>query len=151
MTLCASNKWELKTTDIKSADLQGHKLDRDVYLTPPKESGLPEGKLWKLRRCLYGLNDAVHQFYSSVVDELTTTGCKQSRLDSALFYLERQGVLIGVVGSHIDDFLHAGTMEFDEEVMDRLCSRFLAGRVKANSFKYVEFEVKQNPDFLLLD
>ena len=63
LTIAALKGWIVKTTDIKSAFLQGKVLDRDVYLMPPKEAGVHDGKLQKLRRCLYGLNDAARQFY----------------------------------------------------------------------------------------
>ena len=57
LTMAATNKWELRSTDIKSAFLQGQVLNRDVYVKPPREANCP-GKLWKLYKCLYGLNDA---------------------------------------------------------------------------------------------
>ena len=71
----ASQKWEIRSTDIKSAFLQGKVLDRDVYLKPPKEAGLSKGQLWKLKHCLYGLNDAARQFYKSVEECLLDAGC----------------------------------------------------------------------------
>ena len=53
----ASKRWKVKTTDIKSAFLQGKELDRDVYIKPPKESETPKGFIWKLKHGLYGLKD----------------------------------------------------------------------------------------------
>ena len=108
LAICVAMGWKVKTTDIKSAFLQGRALDRDVFLIPPREAGLEPGKLWKLNHCLYGLNDAARQFYYSVVDELTMLGCIQSKLDPALFLWFSDGKLAGVIGSHVDDFLHAG-------------------------------------------
>ena len=40
MMLCATNKWTVKTSDVKSAFLQGLELDRHVVMKPPKEAGL---------------------------------------------------------------------------------------------------------------
>ena len=71
--------------DIKSAFLQGQCIDRDVFLKPPRESDTPQGQVWKLRRCLYGLNDAARQFYNSLSKELIQIGCRRSDLDPALF------------------------------------------------------------------
>ena len=87
MAITASKEWNIKTTDIKSAFLQGKEMERIVYLKPPKEANVKEGIIWKLKRCLYGLNDAASQFYQSVVDCLKNVGCKQSQLDPALFYM----------------------------------------------------------------
>jgi hypothetical protein len=50
LTVVASKQWEIKTTDIKSAFLQGKEIERDVFIKPPKEAKA-KGKLWKLKRC----------------------------------------------------------------------------------------------------
>ena len=141
----------VKTTDIKSAFLQGKTLDRDVYLIPPKEAHTERGKLWKLKHCLYGLNDAARQFYASVVEVLKSLGCKQSKLDPALFYFWMNGKLAGVIGSHIDDFLHAGDDSFEYVVMEKLRDRFLAGKVESSNFRYVGYQVTQNNGCLVLN
>ena len=53
----ASNKLEIKSLDIKAAFLQGDKIEIDVFLRPPGYV-CPENEVWKLKRCIYGLNDA---------------------------------------------------------------------------------------------
>ena len=61
--ICESKGWVLETSDVKSAFLQGHDLDKDVHIQPPAEAGVPKRKLWKLRIALYGLNGASLHFY----------------------------------------------------------------------------------------
>jgi hypothetical protein len=151
LALCTSKGWQVQTTDVKSAFLQGKELDRNVFLVPPKEARVGPGKLWKLKHCLYGLNDAARQFYTSVVDELTALGCTQSKLDPALFYLRVNGQLAGIIASHIDDFLHVGNEEFESRVMIKLRNRFLAGKVEASNFRYVGFTVTQMNRCIVLD
>jgi hypothetical protein len=144
LTIVASKDWTVKTTDIKSAFLQGMTLDRDVFITPPKEAGLSENKIWKLNRCLYGLNDGARKFYLSVQEHLLSKcGCEQSSLDPALFYYKIHGSLKGIICCHVDDFLHAGDEQFDREVMVGLTTRFVAGRIESSNFYYVGFELKQ--------
>ena len=46
LTIAASKQWVIKTTDIKSAFLQGKELNRNVYLKPPKESEALDGIIW---------------------------------------------------------------------------------------------------------
>lgn len=144
LTIVASSGWDLKTTDIKSAFLQGKELERDVFLNPPKEAGLPRGKSWKLKRCLYGLNDAARQFYVSVSEEMQKLGCIQSNLDTALFMYKVEGKLTGIIAMHIDDFLHAGLPTFESEIMDKLRTRFLPGKIESGSFKYIGFDITQS-------
>ena len=41
--------------------------------------------------------------------KLKELGFTKSPLDKGLFYLIKDGILIGVVGIHVDDFFYAGT------------------------------------------
>ena len=54
MAICESKGLILETSDVKSAVIHGHDLDRDVHIQPPAQAGVPKGKLWKLRIALYG-------------------------------------------------------------------------------------------------
>lgn len=151
LAIVASQEWQIKTTDIKSAFLQGKEIDREVYITPPKEANVSKDTIWKLRHCLYGLNDAARQFYKSVVECLQDLGCKQSTLDPALFTMMENGELIGIIACHVDDFLHAGTATFDSKVMEKLTERFLAGKVEGACFQYVGFNVAQDSEGITVD
>lgn len=152
LAIAASKGWRVKTTDIKSAFLQSRQLDREVYIKPPPEADVLPGRIWRLLKCLYGLNDAARQFYNSVVDELNLLGCIQATLDPALFYkFDSSGELVGLLVSHIDDFLHAGEGVFDTEVMAGLRNRFLAGKLEEDHFTYIGFTVKRDKLGILLD
>ena len=150
LTIAAQKKWIIKTTDIKSAFLQGKDIERDVYILPPIEANVGEDKIWKLKKCLYGLNDAARQFYKSVEEELKAIGFVQCSVDPALFFLNKDGQLIGIIGTHIDDFIHCGKEGFDEEVMNRLRKRFTPGKLEEGSFTYVGFEIEQHPEGILM-
>jgi hypothetical protein len=90
-------------------------------------------------------------FYQSVKDELLEIGCEQSSHDPALFFWKKNGKLCGMVGSHVDDFLHAGTEAFDFHVMDRMRKRFLAGRIEEGNFQYVGYRLIQSEGQIVLD
>jgi hypothetical protein len=151
LAITASKGWTIRTTDIRSAFLQGKQIERDVYLTPPKEAEVKKGVIWKLKHSLYGLNDAARQFYLSVAEQLLRTGCVQSTLDPALFFKFDKGQLIGIVACHVDDFLHAGTTLFEDSVMKSLRERFLAGKVEGVSFRYVGFNIRQDLKSIIMD
>lgn len=117
--MAGSKRWIIKTTDIKFAFLQGNQLQRDVYIKPPKESDTPVGFVWKLKHGLYGLKDGARQFYMSVRDELLKLGCNQSKMDPAVFTKQSGKRLTGIVCCHVDDFLHAGEVEFEDVVQTK--------------------------------
>ena len=150
LTIASSRRWRVKTTDIKSAFLQGEELDRDVYIRPPKESNTPNGFIWKLRHGLYGLKDGARQFFISVRKELLSIGCLQSKFDPAMFLKVNDGCLSGILCCHVDDFLHAGNGSF-EAVMVKLRARFLAGKIEDGDFKYIGFRIIQEANSIKLD
>ena len=86
MTLisAATKKWKVHSIDITAPILQGYEIDHDVYLKPPPDIAEP-GFIWKLKRCIYGFNDAPRAWYQRVSNELIDVGGKQSTFDPALF------------------------------------------------------------------
>ena len=121
--IASCSGWAVKTLDIRSAFLQGESLDRDVFLRPPLEAGL-SGKLWRLRKALYGLGDASRKWYLKVKNLLLSLGVKMSIYDEALFFYHVNGTVHGLVGIHVDDFFHAGTTLFDVNVVNVLKETF---------------------------
>ena len=74
---------------------------------PPKEFN--DGCLWKLKKNVYGLNDAARAHLKAV---LLGLGMKISHLDPALFFWWHGNILAGVMCIHVDDILWAGTSVF---------------------------------------
>ena len=59
--VAANEGFELRSIDIRAAFLQAKGLDREVYMEPPKDIR-KKGKLWKLKKPLYGLNEPAASF-----------------------------------------------------------------------------------------
>ena len=91
-----------------------------------------EGSLWKLKKCLYKLNDGARNFFRSV---------KQNLLDPAILYFKKDNDIQGIICCHVDDFLHAGTKDFEQSVIDTLRSRFTPGKIEQNRFRYIGFDI----------
>ena len=99
--------------------------------------------IWKLRRCLYGLNDAARQFYESAHTTLLKLGCSQSSIDPALYYYISNNETHGLFACHVDDFLHAGTETFGLDIYDNLITHFQPGKSEHSNFKYIGFNLNQ--------
>ena len=152
LTIAVSNNWDIKTTDITSAFLQGDEIDREIYMKPPPEAGLHPNQVWKLTKPLYGLNDASRKFYLKVVRILKQCGCIQSLFDSALFYFKNEaGELSGIVGTHVDDFIHAGNDLFERKVMNVVNKSFTVGSSEKSTFKYTGFQITQSRQMIKVD
>lgn len=150
LATAATKGWIVETTDIKSAFLQGNELDREVYLKPPKEAKC-EGKLWRLLVGLYGLKDAGRQWYLKVKEVLIKLGCEQLTLEPGLFIKRSENQTIGIIGLHVDDFLHAGEKSFNETVMKEIHKVFLVGRSEKDAFMYTGFSIIQDAEGIKLD
>ena len=103
LSIAASKSWTIHSLDISSAFLQGDVMKRDIFVKPPVDAA-PQGKIWKLKRCLYGLNDAPRAWYTRVRNELTKLGAVVSVYDQALFMWYHNRKLIGLLACHVDDF-----------------------------------------------
>ena len=66
--LIASQNWNITSIHVKTAFLQGIKIERIIYLRPPKEANT--SKVWKLEKCAYVLADASRYWYLRVREEL---------------------------------------------------------------------------------
>ena len=61
-------KWWLEILDFTSAFLQEDKLERGIFLRTLYDI-CPELEVWKLKRCIYGLNDALCSRFKRVNHE----------------------------------------------------------------------------------
>ena len=143
-------KWELHVMDISSAFLQGNTLKRTVYVRPPM--GMCEsGKIWKLKRCLYGLSDAPREWYDRVCQEMKTLGATVSLYDKSVFIWQENNNLVGVVITHVDDFEYCGTLKWQDKVIQKLYQTFKISKNEKGSFKYVGLNIEQDSERIFID
>ena len=151
LSIIAQRKWSVHTIDIKTAFLQGSALSRDVYLRPPKEA-CSQGLLWKLNKCVYGLSDASLGWYKRVCEVMKETGARKSMVDPAVFYwVSTTGEVIGILASHVDDFIWAGTETFQQDIIPKIRAAFLIGKEGTNSFSYVGININHHGQYICLD
>ena len=75
MAITANSDFKLASVDIRAAFLQSRTLDRDVFMLPPPDIKKPV-MIWKLKKPLYGLDDALGKFWLRVKEVLKTIGLK---------------------------------------------------------------------------
>ena len=151
--VAAYKGWKLETKDYRSAFLQGEHLDRELFIEPPAEEK-KTGIIWKLKKAVYGLNDASRKWWLKCSSELEELGCVKSKCDPALFlYHDDAGNLAGLVCLHVDDKLGCGgNEEFMLKVWDKLDERLVVGCTeKGDVFRYVGLNIKQCNDEVILD
>ena len=149
LLIAAYHDWNLESTDIKNAFLQGNQITREVFVEPPAEVKL-KGYIWHLKKCIYGLQDASRQWYFSVVKFLISLGCTQLKLDLAVFVYYNDGALAGVIIVHVDDFLHIGNAVFYTNVIYKLRSFFKISKTSKYVMSYIGLEIAKEHNHIVL-
>ena len=66
IVLAANKDFDLASMDIRETFLQQNTLDRDIFVEPPEDQRM-EGWLWKLKKPLFGLDDAIRNFWLKLI------------------------------------------------------------------------------------
>ena len=133
-------------SDVQAAFLQANNIQREVYVQPPEERRKPN-IVWKLLKPSYGLRDASRQWFYSTIKTLNELGMTQSMNDSCLFMYRKNNKLEGLLIFHVDDFLSAGSVCFEKDIMEVLRKRYSFGKIERGNFIFTGIEVSQNKQF----
>merc|ERR1712082_388215 len=141
MVLSANLNFQIVSMDIRAVFLQAKKLDRDVFVRPPDDIK-KEGVVWKHLKPLYGLDDASRKFHLKVKETLQELGLKTLPGDDAIYFENRNGVLLGMNLSHVDDFTITGDDEFVERIVNGIRKKFTVSKVENDVFRFTGLDVR---------
>ena len=145
LSTIANLEFQLQGCDVSSAFLQGAPLDRTVYMNPPVQYRTP-GKVWLLKKPVYGLADSGRLWYKRLKAEILKLGCKELTGDGACFHMSKDGSTIGLIGAHVDDLIYGGTPEFEEKVIKPLMTTFSISKTDVDTFVFCGMTLRQNSD-----
>ena len=111
-------------------------------MEPPAELK-KEGIVWKLKKSVYELYDASKKWWLAVKQELIALGMSSVTGDEAVFTLHKDGQLDGLCCLHVDDFLLAGSPEFETKLNKKLRGRFTISKAESGQLKYTGLNIKQ--------
>ena len=103
LLLAHTIQYQLHTVqyDIESAYLNAP-LDEEIYIQPPAMVSVPDAKVLRLRKSIYGLKQAAWCWGETLAAVLKQRGLLPSRADPALYINNQSGEFLGV---HVDDLL----------------------------------------------
>ena len=140
--------WELHSIDITSAFLQGNNIEREVFVRLPSEI-MGGGKMWKLQKCIYGLNDAPREWHNRV--ELLKFGGRKNLHDEMFQWNNEDGALCGILVTQVDDFVYCGTLNWHKNVVEKLFCIFKISKKEKRSFGYIGLNVVQTGKEVFVD
>ena len=135
ISVAANEKWRVRTMDVSAAFLQGRRINRVVHVEPPKEFKTA-GRVWRLRKGLYGLREASRLWFEELSADLENRGGQKMLGDEAVFLFFRNEKLVGIVCVHVDDIIATGDAQFHEEVVDKIKKRFKISKDQEGNFTY---------------
>ena len=142
-TVAANEDFELRKIDIRAAFLQAKQLDRDVFLKPPKDIK-KEKIIWKLKKPLYGLNDASRKFWLRVKSIFKELGLRKLDGNEAVYYkLDEEGHLEEMLSTHVDDIDVPGLKKFVEMLTREISKVLNVSRVESDCFRFIGIDVKK--------
>ena len=152
LTIATMKKWKCSSLDVKSAFLQSHKLDRTVYLNPPKDIR-KKNIIWRIKKPIYGLKDSAKNWYCSLKTELLALGCVESILDPTVYCYYENEELKGLFICHVDDFLYGGCGDekFKNNVIDNIIQKYDISSSHDISFDYIGLKIDQLDSGIKID
>lgn len=113
-----SKRWICEVIDVEAAFLEAD-MDENIYIEWPDgvrehnyENEEDIGKYCiQLKKAMYGTVQAALQWFKKLVKSLKIVGLEQSKVDPCIFYVKKEGTLILLIGTHVDDCAVAGKPE----------------------------------------
>ena len=152
LSVAASTAWKLHSLDFQAAFIQGKDIDRELFMRPPPDVRQANpGMIFRLIKRIYGLRDASRGWILEVREFLISLGMQQSAMDRALFFLkDKAGNLIGLIVTHIDDFLFIGNEVFHREIIHKVLRRYVVGTLEDTSLTFTGWELAQSSSGITL-
>ncbi|CAI7795648.1 unnamed protein product [Closterium sp. NIES-53] len=123
LALAASLDLEVEQLDVCTAFLYGILME-EVYMRQPPGYDDGSGRVWKLKRTLYGLKQSPRGWYKRIDNFLFQHGFACSECDSALYML-KEGEKQLVLFLYVDDLLlFSDSKDLIREVKQRLGAEF---------------------------
>ena len=71
--------------------------------------------------------------------------------DEAFYFRrDKNGNLDGIVSSHVDDFILAGSDRFLEEITRKIAEKLEISKLEDNEFRFTEMDVKKDGDVIVV-
>lgn len=116
ISLAAQHGLVISQLDVTRAFLHG-KIPTGItlFFKPPKGTSTPEGKVWRLKKALYGLKNSPLVFYQTIKLILNDMGFVSSTVDPCIFRHRKYPRLY--IGLYVDDLL---VMGLSQEIVDKI-------------------------------
>lgn len=105
MSLAVKAKLNITHMDVTTAYLNSD-LEEEIYVRPPKgiEGRTQPGKIWKLKKAMYGLKQSGRAWNRKLNSVLKMHRVTRSKADPCIYYCQKKGKTL-IVALYVDDLL----------------------------------------------
>ena len=151
MVLTLSPHGALPITSLLKVQMRRRPISKECLWTRPPRGGIPGADLEPgggivARAPVYGTGDAGRKFWQKVKQDFLAAGFTLNRIMNALFSIAKDGDILGMCGTHVDDFLYGVRCEAID-IMQRVLDGFGVQDTEDTSFRYCGKELLQSEDF----
>ncbi|KAL1916637.1 uncharacterized protein VTP21DRAFT_5341, partial [Calcarisporiella thermophila] len=108
LAVAAANSWPIHQVDVSTAYLNGT-VKEELYIRQPPE--FEQGDLvCRLKRSLYGLKQAAHEWQREIKQRLISIGLNPTRADEGIYVL-KEGHDVVIVTLYVDDLIITANTE----------------------------------------
>lgn len=125
-SIAAAKNLRIDHMDVTTAYLNGP-IDEEIYVTPPPdfEGKTEEGKVWKLKKAVYGLKQSGRCWNIKLNEVITSLGLIQCKSDPCIYTLKSKPGQILIVAIYVDDLLvFSNNKKLRENLKKNLMSNF---------------------------
>ena len=115
--------WDLRHSDFYQAFIQSE-LDTEIFSRLPPGCRRLSGKVVRLKKTLYGLEQSGRSTYKLLSSTLVECGFEQCLVDPCVFLLMVNGAVAAMVVVRVDDIKIAATKKIVDSVVADLNKRF---------------------------
>ena len=131
--------WKLKLVDVKTVFLESDIIDTEIYVRLRSE--FHERKMWRLKKCVWNLNDAARAWYIILQELLLRKWMCVYSVNPALFNYCDEGESAGFMCVYVDDILYTGNDNFHGKVEKQMIRTIKKGPEDEIGFKCVGVDV----------
>ncbi|MBW0462605.1 hypothetical protein O181_002320 [Austropuccinia psidii MF-1] len=118
LSLAISNKWSIKTFDVKVAFLHSL-IDMPIFIWPPQGMAVERGKVLKLKKALYGTKQAARCWWRHLTKVLENIGFRPNKEDLSTYtFISDAGSAI--LWIHVDD---GAITSSSNELLSHICGQ----------------------------
>lgn len=138
--------WFVHQMNFKTAFLNGD-LEKYVYMKPPRGWKLPEGKVWRVRKSLYGLKQSPRTWWNKLTTTLVSWGWRVGSFDPCVFIKDEESLILCL---WVDDILLFGSNEDNIKAFKKELSKAFKMTDEGHCKSYLGIHVDQQPGVIHL-